>query len=96
MCLLPERNHKKSSEHIIQNAIGGILESVDICCPECNLAVEKFVDKDFVKIFSPITNNIDYLPKRASTESCYDGQVMCACFAVGRVRNRGEKPFRDF
>lgn len=68
----------KSSEHVIQNAIGGILESEDICCPECNLAVEKFVDKDFVKIFSPITNNIDYLPKRASTESCYDGQVMCA------------------
>lgn len=68
----------KSSEHVIQNAIGGILESEDICCPECNLAVEKIVDKDFVKIFSPITNNIDYLPKRASTESCYDGQVMCA------------------
>ena len=45
----------KSSEHVIQNAIGGILESEDICCPECNLAVEKFVDKDFVKIFSPIT-----------------------------------------
>ncbi|SOD17321.1 HNH endonuclease [Fibrobacter sp. UWB16] len=68
----------KSSEHVIQNAIGGILESENICCPECNLAVEKFVDKDFVKIFSPITNNIDYLPKRSSTESSYDGQVMYA------------------
>ena len=69
---------KKSSEHVIQNALGGFLETENICCPECNLAVEKNIDKDFVKIFSPITNNIDYLPKRASTESCYDGQVICA------------------
>ena len=36
---------KKSSEHVIQNALGGFLETENICCPECNLAVEKNIDK---------------------------------------------------
>ena len=30
---------KRSREHIIQNALGGLYESEDICCDECNNCV---------------------------------------------------------
>lgn len=32
---------KVSKEHIIQNALGGELQSEDICCDECNNKNEK-------------------------------------------------------
>ncbi len=52
-----------SSEHVIQNALGGLYESEDICCPECNTLVSQCIDAPFVKIFNPIVANIDNLTK---------------------------------
>ena len=44
----------ESREHIIQNAIGGLEESTDICCPKCNNYISRFIDKPFVTTFNPI------------------------------------------
>ena len=30
---------KESREHIIQNALGGLYESADICCNKCNNSI---------------------------------------------------------
>ena len=40
-----------SSEHIIQNALGGRIESKDICCDRCNYHIERIVDQKFNKIY---------------------------------------------
>ena len=53
----------KSSEHIIQNAIGGKLESEKICCDRCNFHIEQLIDKKFCDIFSPIISDIKNFKK---------------------------------
>lgn len=64
----------KSSEHIIQNAVGGKLESVNICCDRCNVHIEELVDKDFCKTFVPVTNSISNFAKsRKSNAPAYSG-----------------------
>lgn len=45
---------KVSKEHIIQNALGGELQSEDICCDECNNKISKLIDKPFVDHFKTI------------------------------------------
>ena len=46
-----------SDEHIIQNAIGGLLTSKKICCKECNnVLVSKNIDVPFTNIFSPMSS----------------------------------------
>jgi hypothetical protein len=45
----------ESSEHIIQNAIFGRLESESICCKKCNSLLSKF-DSEFCNQFSWITS----------------------------------------
>lgn len=68
----------RSKEHIIQNALGGIYESTGICCSSCNNLVEKYIDKDFCKIFSTVLTQIPDLKKTNSTQlpSC-EGVAMC-------------------
>ncbi|MCQ4988452.1 HNH endonuclease [[Clostridium] symbiosum] len=53
----------KSSEHIIQNALGGKLESEKICCDRCNYHMEKLVDKKFCVLFAALTSKIEGLKK---------------------------------
>lgn len=53
----------RSSEHVIQNALGGLLESESICCKKCNKMIQSSVDDEFCKIFSPILNQIKNLKK---------------------------------
>lgn len=53
----------ESREHIIQNAIGGLEESTDICCPKCNNYISRFIDKPFVTTFNPIIARIDSFAK---------------------------------
>ena len=60
---------KRSSEHVIQNALGGLLESEDICCPECNNFISKHIDAPFTKIFNPIISQIDNFSKTNNTKS---------------------------
>ena len=60
---------QRSSEHIIQNALGGVYESEDICCPECNNAVSRYVDAPFTKIFNPIIGGIKNFSKTNNPKS---------------------------
>ena len=69
---------KRSREHVIQNALGGLYESEDICCPECNNYVSKYIDCKFTTIFNPILANIENLRKTHNKNSTpsYTGTVV--------------------
>lgn len=60
---------KESKEHIIQNAIGGLEVSTDICCPGCNELISRIIDVPFVKIFTPIVARIDNFAKTNNGKS---------------------------
>lgn len=60
---------KRSKEHIIQNAIGGLYESEDICCHQCNEYLSKYIDEPFTKTFSCITSRINNFTKTNNTKS---------------------------
>ena len=61
---------KGSKEHIIQNALGGLYESANICCDKCNKTViSKKIDVPFTKIFNPIICRIENLAKTNNTKS---------------------------
>jgi hypothetical protein len=60
---------KRSKEHIIQNAIGGLYESVDICCDKCNNYISKHIDAPFTKIFNPIISKVENFAKTNNTNS---------------------------
>ena len=78
----------RSSEHIIQNALGGLYESEDICCPECNNYISKHIDAPFNKTFNPIISRIENFTKSNNKNShpsctgkaCYEGEL----YDVGR------------
>ena len=84
---------KRSKEHIIQNAIGGLYESEDICCPDCNNYVSKYIDAPFTKTFNPIISHINNFTKTNNTKSkplstgkaIYDGEVYDVSIKNGRV-----------
>ena len=59
----------RSKEHIIQNAIGGLYESEDICCDKCNNYISKYIDAPFTKIFNPIISHIEHFAKTNNTKS---------------------------
>lgn len=60
---------KTSKEHVIHNALGGHLESIDICCPDCNNKIQRLIDDDFTKIFAPIIGRVSNLKKTSNTKS---------------------------
>lgn len=69
----------QSSEHIIQNAIGGLLESGDICCETCNKTVCSKMDAEFTSIFNAIISKIPNMEKsnnRKSKPRC-TGKAIC-------------------
>lgn len=59
----------RSHEHIIQNALGGLYESEDICCPECNNYISKYIDAPFTKTFNPIISRIENFTKTNNKKS---------------------------
>jgi len=61
-------NDNKSSEHIIHNALGGLLESSEICCGKCNALLNKIIDDRFCKIFTPLTSRMENIIKTRTTE----------------------------
>lgn len=83
----------RSSEHVIQNALGGLLESEDICCPECNNYISKYIDAPFTKTFNPIISRIDNFSKTNNPKSAppctgtvlYNGREYSANIKNGKV-----------
>ena len=71
---------KESREHIIQNALGGLYESADICCNKCNNSIiSKEIDAPFIRIFNPIISRIENMAKtnnKNSKPSCR-GKAKC-------------------
>ena len=88
-----KRIEKRSHEHIIQNAIGGLYESEDICCPECNNYVSKYIDVPFTKTFNPIISRIENFTKTNNAKSkpvctgkaSYDGVLYDVLIKSGKV-----------
>ena len=83
----------RSKEHVIQNALGGLYESEDICCPECNNFISQYIDAPFTKIFNPIISRIDDFSKTNNTKSTplctgtvvYNGKSYNANIKAGKV-----------
>lgn len=83
----------RSREHVIQNALGGLYESTDICCPECNNYVSKYIDAPFTRVFNPIISRIENFSKTNNTKSqpaCngtteYKGKQYSAIIKAGHV-----------
>lgn len=83
----------ESREHIIQNAIGGLEESTDICCAKCNNYISKYVDKPFVTTFNPIIARINNFAKTNNKKSSpsysgkaiYNGSEYSVVFKNGQV-----------
>ncbi len=74
-CILDESN--KSSEHIIHNAIGGILEDDGIYCKACNSRLGSKTDIAFTSIFAPIVDSINiHKSRRNSDGTSYTGVVV--------------------
>lgn len=74
-CILDESN--KSSEHIIHNAIGGILEDDGIYCKACNSHLGSKTDIKFTRIFAPIVDSINiHKSRRNSDGTSYNGVVV--------------------
>lgn len=112
-CIYCGRKIKKfSKEHIIQNALGGLYESSEICCGECNNFVSKNIDVPFVSIFNGIISKIPDMVKtnnKKSKPSCmgkalYKGKVYNVWIKAGKVIScpelsseiRGKVPASEF
>ena len=67
-----------SKEHVIQNAIGGLYESEDICCKDCNNYISKYIDAPFTEIFNPIIGKIKNFAKTHNKNSTpsYKGKAV--------------------
>lgn len=66
----------RSEEHIIHNAVGGILKSEGIYCKECNSRYGSDTDKAFTEIFAPIIDGLDMNFDRKTSKTSYEG-IMC-------------------
>lgn len=74
-CILDESN--KSSEHIIHNAIGGVLEDDEIYCKACNSRLGSKTDIAFTRIFAPIVDSINIHKSRSNSDgTSYTGIVV--------------------
>lgn len=73
-CIINEDN--ESEEHIIHNAIGGVLKSKAIYCKKCNSEYGSDVDKAFCENFAQIIDGLDMNFDRKAGETSYEG-VMC-------------------
>lgn len=103
---------KASKEHVIQNALGGLYESVEICCNECNNFVSKNIDVPFTSIFNSIISNIPNIVKTNNKKSkpvcrgkaLYRGKVYDVIIKNGKViacselskKIKGELPIAEF
>ncbi len=83
----------RSREHVIHNALGGLYESEDICCSECNNIISRCIDKPFTTIFNPIIGRINNFSKTNNSKSVppcvgktiYNNRVYNANIKAGKV-----------
>lgn len=77
-CICGEYINEKnrSEEHIIHNAVGGILKSEGIYCKKCNNRYGSDTDKAFTEIFAPIIDGLDMNFDRKTGKTSYEG-IMC-------------------
>ena len=64
-----EAIEEKSDEHIIYNALGGLITSDGICCINCNRKLSTSVDKEFTSMFNPIIGKFFTMGKSHNTKS---------------------------
>lgn len=76
ICGIDIGKENRSEEHIIHNAIGGILKSQAIYCKECNSKYGSDTDKAFTEIFAPIIDGLDMNFDRKTGKTSYEG-IMC-------------------
>lgn len=82
----------KSKEHIIHNALGGVLEDDAIYCKECNEMYGSNQDRAFIQIFAPVVDNINMHKTRKTNGTSYtgkmrdkDGNLYYATYKNGKV-----------
>lgn len=96
--ILTGKNSNCSQEHIIPNAIGGILKSSDIYCKTCNSNFGMDIDKAFNKIFTPIVDNLDMHFDRKKNTIPYEGVMYDAkgnLYNVGFKNGKVTKMFNE-
>ena len=85
-----------SQEHIIPNAIGGILKSSDIYCKTCNSNMGTDIDKAFCDIFASIVNNLDMHFDRKQNATPYEGVLYDAKGNLYNVKFKNNKVTKMF
>ena len=85
-----------SQEHIIPNAIGGILKSSDIYCKTCNSNMGTDIDKAFCDIFASIVNNLDMHFDRKKNATPYEGVMYDAKGNLYNVKFKNNKVTKMF
>ncbi len=73
ICGMEIDQENRSEEHIIHNAIGGILKSDSIYCKKCNSKYGSDLDKAFTEIFAPIIDGLDMNFDRKTGKTSYEG-----------------------
>ncbi len=74
-CNTELNRENSSSEHIIHQALGGLLESENICCTSCNSTMGTSIDSDFTRIFAHITESFHIKTSRKKAKLNYYGTV---------------------
>lgn len=64
-----QKIEKISKEHVMQNALGGLYESIEICCGDCNNFISKNIDVPFTSAFNAIINKIPDMVKTNNKKS---------------------------
>lgn len=85
------------AEHIINNALGGVLKDNGIYCEFCNSKYGTGLDVEFTKIFYPIMARLNMHKDRKSAGSSYFGVVCDEDGKLHRAEYQGNriKKFRD-
>ncbi len=83
----------KSREHIIHNAIGGILEDEYLYCKKCNNSYGTIQDKSFTDIFVPFVEKLDIHKSRKTKGSIYSGLVYDTKGNLYNVEFKSGKPW---
>ena len=95
-CSVVLNESNSSKEHIIHNALGGLLQSNEICCKECNERLGEKTDAAFTKIFAPITENMNIKRTRDTVPAKYNAVVCDKDKNTYKVEMKGKKVWTVF
>lgn len=91
---LDENNSSK--EHIIHNALGGLLESCGICCKKCNETLGEKADASFTRLFAPITESMNIKRTRETAPVKYNAVVCDMDGNTYKAQMKGNKIWNVF